>query len=623
MLQLYSVEGYNWVTYKHFYLELSDGQSIFIGGLNEDASSITSNGVGKSLIIDAVYWCNYDITVRGFGKNDVIGNHDEYTYVKNIYYDDDNRKIEIKRYRNHPKHKNNVVVKINGKESSKTKNISKVGTNKQIVKILGMDSVAFLYSIIFSKTRQSVCEAKPAERTKLISHIIGLDVIDDGLKIAKMDKKKYIDVIHKLDVKISSETSLLKESKKRIRDMKRSLEQIEERDKIEKERIKEKNRRIKINIRKLKKERNKIEETLDSLTPELELQETKKRELDKMRIKLNKVMGNLGKAISISKEKIKDYEESRKVIVDCKKQSGIECPLCKQHISPSHVRKRVYYLRQDMSKKKQKKKNALKRVKVLEIEVKTLKDNIKFIERSLKKDIEKKYYELESRWKSIRSEIITLKKSKTKHIKSFDTLDMENKIKQLKIRIKTSEKSIKQLKKMYKKTSEALNISEFWVNGFGSRGLKRFIINGILNVLEIKTNEYLDVLTDRYMSVSWDGDEEKNSRKITDKLHLNVKIGNGEKRDYHYCSEGEKARVWLATDLALNDVREISIDIMFIDECFDGLDKNGIRKAIELITGESMKRKMVCISHRDGVSKHFTNKKVVVMKNGTSTLKAA
>jgi len=110
---------------------------------------------------------------------------------------------------------------------------------------------------------------------------------------------------------------------------------------------------------------------------------------------------------------------------------------------------------------------------------------------------------------------------------------------------------------------------------------------------------------------------------VIDQLHLNARIGNGEKRDYHCCSEGEKARVWLATELALNDIRKITIDVAFVDECFDGLDKQGVQKAIKLITGESMKRKMVCISHRDGVEKYFAKKNIVVMEKGISTLKAA
>ena len=104
---------------------------------------------------------------------------------------------------------------------------------------------------------------------------------------------------------------------------------------------------------------------------------------------------------------------------------------------------------------------------------------------------------------------------------------------------------------------------------------------------------------------------------------MNVKIGNGDKRDYLCCSEGEKSRVWLATDMALNEVKQVAIDVAFIDECFDGMDKSGVERAIALITGESMRRKIICISHREGVGKHFSNRKVVVMENDTSTLKAA
>jgi len=626
MISFHSVEIYNFVTHRHTFFEMADGQSVYIGGLNLDAAAITSNGVGKSLLFDAVCWCLYDVTIRGFKKDQVIGAHDDYTYVKTIWYDDKEREIEVTRYRNHPKHIHNVVLKINGKKASKIKNVSKSGTNAHIVKVLGISKETFLYSVVFSRTRESICEAKPAERIKTLSHIIGLDVIDDGLKIAKKDKKQYTDLLHRLDVKLGTILTEIKEGRRRLRDLKRSLKSLEDIEKKEKKRIRDKNKEIEQNIKRLKKERNEIEQQIDTMMSDLMAQEERKKELDRVRLELSKTMKKIGQADARFEEKLEEYQASREAVTKCKQQSGIECPLCKQHVSPNHIRKRVFELKKDMNSKKQKKKRAGERRRTLEATAKGLRVKIDELEASLRKDLEKKYYQLDSRLKAIQSELKSLKKSKvkTKAIAKTDTDDLKKKIKKLKRKTELAKQTHARMKETYEKTSEKLSVAEFWVDGFGPKGLKRFVINGILSVLESKTNEYLTDLTDGYMTVSWEGDEgETVGRKVVEKLHLNVKIGNGEKRDYLSCSEGEKARVWFATDMALNVVKQVEVDVAFIDECFDGMDKNGVEKAIALITSESMRRKMVCISHREGVGKHFSNKKVVVMENGTSTLKAA
>jgi len=603
---------------------MADGQSVYIGGLNMDAAAITSNGVGKSLLFDAICWCLYDITIRGFKKDQVIGKNDDHTWVKTIWYDDKEREIEVTRYRNHPKHAHNVVLRINGKKASKTKNITKSGTNTHIAKVLGISKETFLYSVVFSKTRDSICEAKPAERIKTLSHIIGLDIIDDGLKLAKKDKKQYTDLLHRLDVKISTTLTEIKEGKRRLRDLKRSLKSLEEIERKEKKRIKDKNKEIERDIKQLKKERNEIEQKIDKMMSDLMTNEERKKELDVVRLELSKTMKKIGQAEARFEEKLTKYNITREAVTQCKQQSGIECPLCKQYVSPSHIRKRVFELKKDMNSKKQKKRRAGERRRTLEKTVKEFRIKIDELETSLRKDLEKKYYQLDGRLKSIQSELKSLKKTKLKTIAKTDTDELKKKIKKLKRKIVLSEETHSRMKDTYEKTSEKLGVADFWVDGFGPKGLKRFVINGILSVLESKTNEYLADLTEGYMTVSWDGDEgETVGRKIVEKLHLNVKIGNGEKRDYLSCSEGEKARVWFATDMALNVVKQVEVDVAFIDECFDGMDKNGVEKAIALITSESMRRKMVCISHREGVGKHFSNKKVVVMENGTSTLKAA
>lgn len=622
MYRFQLIEIYNFITHKHSILDMRDNNSVFIGGDNKDAPSINSNGSGKSLIFDAIYWCLYDSTVRGFGKDKVIGENDDHTYVKTVWIDDDNRKIEIQRYRKHPKFNNDVIVTIDGQQASKTKNLTSSGTNVFISKMFGMTDIAFLYSSIFSKSRLSICDKKPAERIKLLSHIIGLDIIDEGLKAARKDRKNLNDQLHRIDIKISAEKTRGLELKKRINDIEDSIRNAEVRRKKQVNFIKKKNKKIDEKIKKLIKKRANVHNKSEKIAKQAIAQMKAQEKLHVVKEMRQKALEKLAKLSVTLEERMEIYQAARKNIIATKAGSGTECPLCRQYIEPSHVRNRLVDLKKDMHVKNAAKRRTAKTVNNFGKKIKKFNNEINEIESLVDNSLDSQLLKLESKEKEYKKEIKILKKSKLEISEDNELSELQMKLSELNKTIEESRKKYIHFMEKYKKLSEELMIVEFWIDGFGPKGLKRFVINSILSMLEEKTNEFLNEITDGYINVEWDSDKE-GSKKIIDQLHINVKIGNGEKRDYHCCSEGEKARIWLATELALNDIRKITIDVAFVDECFDGLDKQGVQKAIKLITGESMKRKMVCISHREGVEKFFTKKNVVIMEKGISTLKAA
>lgn len=594
-----------------------DNRSVFIGGLNVDAPNMGSNGAGKSLIIDAIYWCLYGLRIRAQGKDDVIGSHDSFTMAKTTWIDDSDRKIEITRYRKHSKHKNDAVLKIDGRDASKFRVYRKLGTNQQIVKVLGVSDLAFLHSVIFSKSRSSICDKPPAERTRLLSHIIGLDVIDNGLKAAKSDRKKFIELVHRYDVKINTEKTRLNENLKRIKDLEESLEQTSKRQNELDEEVERWNRKLKKRIRKLNKRGFELQIKLDKFTPQAMIQRGLREQLRKLDSKQSKFSIRSSRALAKLEARLEKYKEARRAVTKCKEQSGIDCPTCKQYISPGHIRQRIFELKKHLNKESIAKKRAARSYQSIQRKLSNKNEQISTLKLQIDKDIEHKCLELNSSIKSITQEVKILKQSRTKKSVGDDSQKLKEKIEHLKYESLKIKDNLELASTKYKEISEQLAIAEFWCEGFGPKGLKRFVINSILNVLESKTNEYLEYLTDGYMSAEWVGNIEEDAR---DKLQILVLTGSRKKRDYLVCSEGERARVWLSTELALNDIRRVSIDIALVDECFDGLSTQGVRKAIELITNESLHRKMICISHKEGVERFFDRRFKVVFKKETSEL---
>jgi len=623
MIKFLSVELFNFVTHKHTYIDMESGGSLYISGWNKDAHAIGSNGAGKSLIYDAIYWCLYDVTVRGFGKDDVIGKNEDYTWVQTCWLDDDGRSVVIRRFRNHPEYKHDVQLLIDGEDASKTRNISKHGTNAHIVRIFKMDRVAFLYSVIFSKSRGSICEAKDVKRRELLSHIIGLDITDEGLKAARKDRKELDKYLNTLKIKLSSVETESHQFEKRLHDAQEQLIEEERRIEERKAKIASENKDIKEKEKELKEKRKKIKDKIKSIEGKLVEQINIDKEITSIENNIDMVNEKVSKYKVDLDYKVQVEDKAQRAMTACREKSGSVCPTCEQVIPGNHVRRQLFNLKKLRDKARAEKKYCAKKYQKWEKRRTQLVKEKNALKLSVDKKLERQYFKLESQLKYIKRDL--------KHIVFVDENSIEDNSDALRQKVRSlndehqdslNRKNL--LESQIKTVEQKLAIAEFWVVGFGSKGLKNFVINGILGLLEQRTNEYLSELTDGYMRVSWESEKQsKKTKKSMDKLMLNVKTGNRGYREYHWCSEGERSRVWLSTELALNEIKRTTVDIGLIDECLDGLDSQGIVKAVELISGESTKRKMICISHREGVEKHFRNKKVVIMHKGTSTLRAA
>ena len=92
--------------------ELSlDGKGlVLIQGINEDDSSATSNGVGKSSIVDALCWAIYGQTARDETGDQVVNNVAKKDCYVRLVAQDGATVYRITRYRKHKEFKNQTIV---------------------------------------------------------------------------------------------------------------------------------------------------------------------------------------------------------------------------------------------------------------------------------------------------------------------------------------------------------------------------------------------------------------------------------------------------------------------------------------------------------------------------------
>jgi DNA repair exonuclease SbcCD ATPase subunit len=187
-------------------------------------------------------------------------------------------------------------------------------------------------------------------------------------------------------------------------------------------------------------------------------------------------------------------------------------------------------------------------------------------------------------------------------------------------RIENTIKDCENKKKIFLKQKE---LSEFWVEGFGSKGIKSFIFETSLPYLTERANMYSSYLTGGTVTIdilpttmvkSTGNLKEKLFIQARNKIGANVYDGN---------SDGERRRIDICVLLALQDLISTRAtktwNTIIFDEVMDALDKTGTEHVIDLF--RTFKGKSIyIISHSSDLKSHFDTSIIIQKNKGVSSL---
>lgn len=100
----------NFLTIGSAVLELDDRGLLLIQGMNNDDTSATSNGAGKSSGVDALCWCLYGETARGVSGDSVVNKTAKKDTSVVTVLEDGEVQYRVERYRKHTKQKNQLML---------------------------------------------------------------------------------------------------------------------------------------------------------------------------------------------------------------------------------------------------------------------------------------------------------------------------------------------------------------------------------------------------------------------------------------------------------------------------------------------------------------------------------
>lgn len=183
---------------------------------------------------------------------------------------------------------------------------------------------------------------------------------------------------------------------------------------------------------------------------------------------------------------------------------------------------------------------------------------------------------------------------------------------------------VDEIKSFMEKDNETMKYLSFWKVGFAPTGIRSFITDDVIDLLNRKVQDNLNDLFDGALTVMFDPESKNQKGIVSNKISTNLFL-NGKETSKESLSGGEKRRAILATELALTEIAESrsgnKLNIRFLDEPFDGMDSNGQLQAFRLFARLSKdKDGFFVISHDENFQNMCSNVIYVVKKNEVSKI---
>jgi DNA repair exonuclease SbcCD ATPase subunit len=416
MLEILSVKWRNFLTYGDY--------DSTIDGLDSLGPVLVlgKNGSGKSSITNAILWCLFGKTFNKTNPGDKVVNYfsGENCFVEIVTSDG----WIIKRTRKMKGHDDLLVYDPNGSDESRS-------TNKAAQKFLNkkfkLDYQIFVSSTFFGQVTKSVLELSDPKRKEMIERLMGIDkvnawaqvaksrlksvesqqtIVRDRIKILESDIEKYVGLIksnrskkEEFETNKLSKLTRLADSIKELEDwisdwesnVKDELE-VEEKKIVKYEKLRQLNEKLQSELKyELRPEKKSIELALDNSKATLRdstdwINRHKGIDFKAIRLEYD-VIDKCNSDIEAIKSILVDLEIERKsihadavknakIINEWKEKSGKKCPTCEQDVGDDHISDLI-------SPYRSKTKDLLDKVKLLDSEIESKKNEISNIESNI------------------------------------------------------------------------------------------------------------------------------------------------------------------------------------------------------------------------------------------------
>jgi DNA repair exonuclease SbcCD ATPase subunit len=600
----------NFLSFKEAEFDLANAGLTLVEGENCDDPSASSNGSGKSAMIDALVWCLFGTTLRGYENDEVINRKVGDDCLVSVSFESGGDVYIIKRARRHSKWKSTLRVIHANEDISLASNAETQGL---VEKLLGCSMRTFLSSVVFGQDR--------AYRFSSLTDKDQKDILDEVLGVERFA------VAGKAARELASS---IEDGLERVSAALKVAEEQRDADALAVDELHEKWKEFMAD-RKAKLETEEVQ-----LAKAQKLAKDSKVDTAKLKAALDARRNSVAAAESVI-AKITDevtdarlkhgQAASKRYEMDghLKRHQGLTgtCPTCDQKVDAKHRQAvmadiSAQIAAADLVIKKAAMAMAAVDAKLADakLKLKEFREAVVVAEKSYNDSVS-----VETMAKALKQRIVA-------HENRIAELEEEENPyaalrDKAKARLAAREKEMKLFTKQVAEEEVRLARAQFWVLAYGASGLRSLLLDTSLPLLNQEAARVSRMITGGSISIEFSATSDLKNGKTIDRFEVRVVNKHGAS-SYAGNSAGEKAKVDLCVGLALQRLvasrSKAKFNIAMLDEIFDHLDGAAHERVVEVLS-EMSQESVFVVSHNDDLKAWFPNVLTILKENGFSRIK--
>lgn len=576
----------------------------FVSGVNlitgENTDNQSRNGVGKSSLIESIYWCLFGNTIRDIKKDKIIHNQSKKTCEVKLYFDINSGTNKSSYIITRTLEPSSLKLETSSDTKLEDISLSTIPKTEEYIKsLIGANEEVFQNAVVMTANNTMPFMAqKKIDKRKFVEGILNLSIFGEMLLKVRSDlnsAKKDNELLAKDFSNENRVLTFLTESKENFDDNKK--ERIEN--------IEKKIKSTQIDLDLLKNKNIPDVSSLKSLIKDNEKNIFKLRE-DLSDI--NREIVELGNKKSDAYDVIRQAKKDKQKILD----KGNTCPTCNREYCEEdldHINNEIKKL-DDIINKFQ---------PIYDINNKKSEEKTKFGQK-ITSAIEKVKEENENYKEEISSaslheqKIKSLQEKINEYTENIEETEKETFKDDLKI--ENAKKAIEKVTKDLEELQEKIFIYDTSKFVVSEEGVKTFIVKKMLSVLNSQLNFYLKAL------------DAPCTCKFDETFEETIYNNQGKECSYFNFSGGERRRIDIAVLFMFQDMLRlqtgVSFNLSMYDELLDSaVDEKGINKILEILKErtEKYKEAIYIVSHNKTATNFLFNNTIVLQKtNGKTTI---
>ncbi|EBL8959864.1 exonuclease [Salmonella enterica] len=617
-------------------IELDQRGLVLIQGINSGDSSAASNGAGKSTLMNSLMWCLYGETAHGVKGDDVLSTGHEKNCRVMVTVEDEGKRYAIIRHRKHKEFKNRLIVR--GEDGDMTKGKDTL-TQEFVERLIGASKEVFMASIYASQEAMPDLPGMSDKNLKtIVEEAAGVDRLTKAYAIARERANAAAARMVTTKTKMDACLSLVESSQNELESAKTSSAAWE-RDRDKRLDVARADlvgaevtlTEVEMELRSLPDQIRDTENAIDKERKKLASKEEHDAKLVKVRGAITDIRASIRVTENIQKEAMQRARAFKMKAEEVNTKVGEPCPTCgKAYCVEDLSTVKESFVEQARSEICQAQASVTSVAKYQEHLEKALKIEsslvagtpdvsaiISRIEQLTKKlgtlrHREKEVVAVEAMVARARSEVNRI----TKETNPFLAV-----IKRHEESLAANKSNYGVLKTELKNIQEQALLLDKARQVYSPAGVRSHILTSVTPFLNIRTAEYLNILSDGNIIAEWSTMEATKKGEYRDKFNICVSK-TGSSKSFHTLSGGEKRKVRIACSLALQDLvasrASKSIELFIGDEIDDALDTAGLERLMGILEAKARERGTVMIISHKEMKSWFRETITVEVKEGRS-----